>query len=281
MDPIRRFSRPALRSPHAVLAWEGWNDACDAASGAASYLLGMHDVEPFAVVEPEEFFDFQQRRPTVEIDGGGTRRLQWPETRMYAVEQPGLSHDLVISVGEEPALRWKTYARSVAMALADAGVDLAVTLGAYIGEVAHTIAVPVTATATDPAIVARLGLATSSYEGPTGIVGVTMEALREVGIPAVSLWAATPHYLAANPNPKAMLALLQRASLILELDLDTDELETATAEFEERVDAAMEENDDFVDYVRRLEDEATTGVRIDPAEAPSLISEIEQFLKDR
>ena len=201
MDPIRRFRRPALRAPRALLAWEGWNDACEAASGAASFLVGQHDAEPFAVLEPEEFFDFQERRPTVEYDDGGTRRLVWPDTRFYAIERTGDAHDLVIGLGEEPGLRWKTYARSIARVLAESDVELAVTLGAYIGEVAHTVPVPITGVATDPALVDGFLLDRSHYEGPTGIVGVTMEAFREVGIPAVSLWAATPHYLAANPSP--------------------------------------------------------------------------------
>ncbi|HSG79693.1 MAG TPA: PAC2 family protein [Acidimicrobiia bacterium] len=280
MDPIRRFRRPALRAPRALLAWEGWNDACDAASGATSFIVGQHDAEPFAVLEPEEFFDFQERRPTVEYDDGGTRRLMWPDTRFYAIERATDAHDLVVGLGEEPALRWKTYARSIARLLAESDVELAVTLGAYIGEVAHTVPVPVTGVATDPALVDGFQLDRSHYEGPTGIVGVTMEAFREVGIPAVSLWAATPHYLAANPNPKAMLALLQRAGPILGLALELGELEQAAAEFDERVDEAMAENEEFVDYVKRLEQESGAP-HIDPTEAPSLISEIEQFLRDR
>lgn len=280
MDPIRRFRRPALRAPRALLAWEGWNDACDAASGAASFLVGQHDTEPFAVLEPEEFFDFQERRPTVEYDDGGTRRLVWPDTRFYALELDTGAHDLIVSVGEEPGLRWKTYARSIARVLAESDVELAVTLGAYIGEVAHTVPVPITGAATDPALIDGLGLEPSYYEGPTGIVGVTMEAFREVGIPAVSLWAATPHYLAANPNPRAMLALLERAAPVLGITPDLAELEQAAAEFDERVDEAMAENEEFVDYVKRLEEE-NGAPHIDPDDTPALISEIEQFLRDR
>ncbi len=280
MDPIRRFRRPSLRAPHAVLAWEGWNDACEAASGAAAFLLGQYDTEPFAVVEPEEFFDFSERRPQVEIDEGGTRRLDWPDTRLFDVTADDADRDLVVVLGEEPHLRWKTYTRSVVQALADLDVQLAVTLGAYIGQVAHTVPVPITGVATDPALVAHLGLSSSRYEGPTGIVGVTMEAFREVGIPAVSLWAATPHYLAANPNPQAMLALTEQAAHILGISVDTSELVTAAREFRTRVDAAMSENDDFVAYVRGLEQQETAPP-IDDARSDELISEIEEFLRER
>lgn len=279
MDHIRRLARPRLRSPRAVMAWEGWNDACDAASGAAAFILGLQDdPEPFAVIEPEEFYDFQVRRPLVQIDDGGTRSLSWPITRASAID--GGIRDLVVVTGEEPNMRWKTYSRTLAALLAEADVDLVVTLGAFIGQVAHTRPVPLVGVATDPALLAGHGLAPSRYEGPTGIVGVMLEACREVGIPAVSVWAAAPHYLAANPNPKAMLALLHTARRILEVDLDLAELEHVAADFEARVDEAMADNEDFVDYVRRLEREGGDGA-LDPARGDRLITEIEDFLRER
>ena len=283
MDPVRRSFRPTLRSPRAIVAWEGWNDACDAASGAASYLLEQHDVtEPFASIEPEEFYDFQVRRPHVEVDDGGTRRLTWPTTRAYAVET-GEAHDTVVIVGEEPNLRWKTYTRMVGQVLADSDVELVVTLGAFIGQVPHTVPVPIVGVATDPALIQDHGLLTSRYEGPTGIVGVMLEACREIGIPAVSLWAATPHYLAANPNPKAMLALVQKASEVTGTPIDTTELEKVSADFENRVDAAMAANDEFVDYVKRIEEEyvAEDGPALDAGASDQMISEIEDFLRER
>ena len=204
MDHVHRVSRPQLRRPHAILAWEGWNDACDAASGAVAYLLGQRDdPEPFAWIEPEEFYDFQVRRPHVEVDDGGTRSLSWPLTSAFSIKTDA-THDLVLALGEEPSLRWKTYTRSVARLLAESDVEMVVTLGAFIGQVAHTVPVPIIGVATDPKLVERYGLQTSRYQGPTGVVGVMLEACREIGMPAISLWAATPHYLASNPNPKAM-----------------------------------------------------------------------------
>jgi len=281
MDHVHRVSRPQLRRPHAILAWEGWNDACDAASGAVAYLLGQRDdPEPFAWIEPEEFYDFQVRRPHVEVDDGGTRSLSWPLTSAFSIETDS-AHDLVLALGEEPSLRWKTYTRSVARLLAESDVEMVVTLGAFIGQVAHTVPVPIIGVATDPKLVERYGLQTSRYQGPTGIVGVMLEACREIGMPAISLWAATPHYLAANPNPKAMLALLKTAQEVLDLDLDTTELKVASAEFQTKVDEAMAENEDFVGYVRRLEEESPDISSLDPSNGGELISEIEDFLKDR
>lgn len=282
MDPLRRSARPALRSPRALLAWEGWNDAADAASGAASFLLGQFDdVEPFATIEPEEFYDFQVRRPQVEVSEGGTRRLAWPTTRAYSLEMDQSEHDAIVVVGEEPSLRWKTYTRSIGRLLADADAEMVVTLGAFIGQVAHTRPVPLIGVATDPALVERYGLIASRYEGPTGIIGVMLEACREIGIPAVSVWAAIPHYLAANPNPKAMLALLSKASEVMDIPFDTSELEAVSSDFEEKVDEAMAENTEFVDYVNRLEGQDEDAAPIDPTRSDHLISEIEDFLKER
>lgn len=280
MDHVRRISRPTLRTPRAILAWEGWNDACDSASGSAAFLLGQLDApEPFAMIEPEEFYDFQVRRPHVEVDEGGTRRLTWPVTSAFAV--PAGAHDLVVVTGEEPNLRWKTYTRTVAGLLVEADVEMVVTVGAFIGQVAHTLPVPIIGVATDPAMVERHGLLTSRYQGPTGIVGVMLEACREVGIPAISLWAATPHYLAANPNPKAMFELLRTARRILEVDLDLEELESMATDFETRVDEAMAENEEFVGYVRRLERDGDAASMIDPTRSAQMITEIEDFLKGR
>jgi len=283
VDPIRRLGRPTLRHPRALLAWEGWNDASDAASGAVAYLLGQIELEPFVVVEPEEFYDFQVHRPTVKVEEGGTRRLTWPATRFYAVPLAQHDRDLVVVAGDEPNLRWKTYTRFVAQVLAESDVEAVVTLGAFIGQVAHTAPVPLIGVASDPALLAAHHLTPSAYEGPTGIVGVFLEACREVGVPALSLWAAVPHYLAANPNPRAMLALLDKAAAVLEVSFDTAELAQVAGEFQGRVDAAMAENETFQAYVRRLEAEAPPLVRpgLDPRAGDRLISEIEAFLRGR
>lgn len=281
MDAIRRFSKPRLRRPRALIAFEGWNDACESASGAARHVLREHDVEePFALIDPEEFYDFQVRRPTVAISDGGTRSLTWPATRFYAVSLPEQDHDLVVVLGEEPSFRWRTFARTLSAVLAEHDVEQAVLLGAFVGQVAHTRPVPVIGVATDSELIDRYGLATSRYEGPTGIVGVLQEAGRDEGLPTMSLWGATPHYLAANANPKAMLALLVRALELLEVSVDTVSLRIAAEEFDQRVDSAMEDSDELTEYVSDLEE--TDDVEpIDPADTEDLVSEIETFLRNQ
>ncbi|MBU1227168.1 MAG: PAC2 family protein [Actinobacteria bacterium] len=280
MDAIRRIARPVLRSPCAVMAFEGWNDASDAASGAATFLLGQVDAEPFAVIEPEDFYDFQAHRPQVVIDQGGTRRLTWPTTGAYAIDLTPQPRDLVVVTGDEPNHRWKTYTRLVAALMAESDVEMVITMGAFIGQVAHTQPVPIVAVATRPELLVEHDLAASSYQGPTGIVGVMLEACREVGIPAVSLWAATPHYLAANPNPMAMLALLDRTAAVAGVNIDTTELAAAAADFQGRVDAALTHDGDFAAYVHELEGESVDEP-IDSAYAGGmLVSEIEDYLRD-
>ena len=280
MDAIHRFERPVLRRPRAIIAFEGWGDACEAASGAANYMIGSLDAgEPFAVIDPEEFFDFQAHRPTVSVGDGETRRLTWPTTRFYGITLPNDDRDLVIVMGDEPSYRWKTFSRHLTQVLCECDVEEVILLGAFIGQVAHTQKVPVVGVATDPALVVRNGLLTSSYEGPTGIVGVVVEACREAGIPALALWAATPHYLAANPNPKAMLALATRAAQIFNVSTDFSELEAVTSEYLGRVTAALEASEEFSEYVTELEQIEPTADSLDPGAGDSLVDEIEDYLR--
>jgi proteasome assembly chaperone (PAC2) family protein len=280
MDAIHRFSKPVLRRPRAIIAFEGWGDACEAASGAASYLVGSLEAgEPFAAIDPEEFFDFQAHRPTVMIDEGETRRLSWPTTRFFEVKLPDDDRDLIIVAGDEPSHRWRTFGRHLTQVLCESDVEEVILLGAFIGQVAHTQQVPIIGVATDPAMVIRNGLLTSQYEGPTGIVGVIIEACREAGIPALALWAAAPHYLAANPNPKAMLALASRATSILGVAVDFAELETVTDEYLERVNAALQASDEFSSYVAELEQVEPSADSLDPDAADGLVTEIEDYLR--
>lgn len=280
MDAIRRFNKPHLRRPRAILAFEGWNDAADSASGSVNFLREeLHIDEPFAAIDPEEFYDFQAHRPQVEISDGGTRNLSWPMTRFFAATLPEDERDLLLVIGDEPSFRWKTYARHITQVLVENDVEEAVLLGAFIGQVSHTNPVPVVGVATDPDLVTRLGLMTSSYEGPTGIVGVLLEACREVGLPTLSLWAATPHYLAANPNPKAMLALTRAARDALDFKVDLGRLDSLATDFVDRVDRALESSQDLREYVEELE-EADEG-SIDPSAGAELLGEIEDFLRDQ
>ncbi|MCP3977061.1 MAG: PAC2 family protein [bacterium] len=281
MEVVRRFEKPQLRRPRAILAFDGWNDAADAASGSVRYLIEeLKLTEPFAAIDPEEFYDFQAHRPQVRIDDGGTRRLSWPMTRFFGAHLPNDKRDLLLVVGDEPSFRWKTYARHITQVLAENDVESVLLLGAFIGQVSHSMPVPIIGVASDPDLVSELGLMTSSYEGPTGIVGVMMEACREVGLPALSLWAATPHYLAANPNPKAMLALTRTATDAVDLSVPLDRLDALAHDFIEKVDKAIEASGDLRDYVAELEINADPA-SITPAASDELLSEIEDFLREQ
>jgi predicted ATP-grasp superfamily ATP-dependent carboligase len=192
---------------------------------------------------------------------------------------PTEDQDLIIVVGDEPSYRWKTFARQVTRVLAENDVEEVILLGAFIGQVAHTQPVPVIGVATDPSLVVHNGLMPSDYEGPTGIASVILEACREAGIQALALWAATPHYLAANPNPKAMLALATRTASILQFEVDLSELEKVTDEYLERVNAALASSDEFSTYVAELEDAENVRDGLDPDQTAGLLNEIEDYLR--
>ena len=201
---------PDLRSPALVCAFAGWNDAAGAATTALTTAAESLDAELVAQVDPEEFFDFQANRPTIRLTEGQTREIEWPGNVLLAATPQGSERDLVLLAGTEPNLRWRTFADGIAETAERLGVQMVVTLGALIADVAHTFPVPITGLASDEDLVKRLGLTRSTYEGPTGVVGVVHDACGRKGIPSASLWAAVPHYVAAVPNPKAALALLRR-----------------------------------------------------------------------
>ncbi|HEY5578686.1 MAG TPA: PAC2 family protein [Acidimicrobiia bacterium] len=276
MDLIEWRARPELEEGAAILAFEGWGDASTAASTAGEFLI-REVAEPFASIDPESFFDFQMQRPTVQIDGGGTRRVIWPGVEFHLAHFFG--KELIVVLGEEPHLRWRTFATVVLDALRSCGVSFVLTFGAFIGRVAHTLPVPIFGVATDTDLIERHGLLVSDYQGPTGIVGTLHDKARRGGIPALSLWAAVPHYLAANHNPKVSYALLEKASEVLDLDLDLSDLEHEVENFERRVNEAMKESEDLLTYIRQLEVEGSQPA-MNPQSTDELITEIEQFLKD-
>ncbi len=276
MDFVEWRSHPELSSPAVIVAFEGWGDASTAASSAAEFLVEMAE-PPFAALDPEEFFDFQMQRPLVQVDSGGSRELHWPGGEFHVVRHP--DRDLIVLVGEEPHLRWRTYCQGLAEAFRALDAELIVTLGAFIGRVAHTLPVPVFGVATDPAVIPRHGLFASDYQGPTGIIGALHDELRRANMPTVSLWAAVPHYLAANHNPKVALALLSKTGEILGIPFALEELQDEASNFEVRVSEAMRQSDDLVAYIKELEAD-TTQPDMNPESTDQLISEIEQFLKE-
>lgn len=278
VDHVRWLRRPALDRPVLVAAFEGWNDAGDAASGAVRYLIDRHDAEKVAEIDPEEFFDFTSTRPQVEVGDDGVRRIVWPTTEVYAASLPGEAGDVLLLVGPEPQLRWRTYCRQVTELATLMGCRLVVLLGALVAEVPHSRPVPVVGTGTDPELQARLGLKPSTYEGPTGVVGVLSAACRDAGLPAASLWAAVPTYVPTAPSPKAALALLERTAEVLGAWVPTTDLEIAAAAYERQVSELVQEDDETSDYVSQLEQRHDADD--DEGAARSLVEEVERFLRE-
>jgi proteasome assembly chaperone (PAC2) family protein len=286
---LRIARRPTLDRPVLIAAFRGWNDGGQAASLAAGYLAKVWGAERFADIDPEEFFDFQATRPHVSLVEGSTRRIDWPENALYHASPEGLDRDAVLLIGVEPNLRWSTFSSLVVGFATGVGVELVVTLGALLADVPHTRPSPVTGSATDPALVERLGLKVSRYEGPTGIVGVLHDACRREGLDSASLWAAVPHYVSLAPSPRAALALCERLGTLLGAEIDTAELDEAVDAYTQQVSDAVSSDTDTVAYVEELErrvdaDEEEEQEEIDEAELPSgdaLAAELTRFLEER
>lgn len=274
MTTFEWVSRPQLRKPIALLAFSGWGDAGESSSDAARYLIAEHEAETVGRFEPDPFFDFQVNRPVVSLDDAGVRSISWPTTEVLVVRLT--QRDVVVVLGEEPNYNWKRFVNELSTALVELGVDIAVTLGAFVGQVAHTLPVPVIGSSSSTGMIAAHGLLPSRYEGPTGIVGVINHALANHHIETVSLWAAVPHYLSNQSYPPGVEALISKASEILRLELDVSPLQRRTAEFRASIDAAVVESEELSEYVRELETEGMgTG---EPGD--DLVEEIERYLRD-
>jgi proteasome assembly chaperone (PAC2) family protein len=288
---------PSLDRPLLVAAFSGWNDAGDAATGAAGWLLRHGHGPRVAWIDPDEYVDYQSRRPTVELTDGVTRAITWPATEIHATSVGG--RDLVIVQGVEPNLRWREYCEAILEVAGETGCEMVVTLGALIGDVVHTRDIPVTGTATDAELLGRLDLTRSQYEGPTGIVGVLHDACREAGIGSVSLWAPVPHYVSSPPNPVATRALLARLGRLAGLRLDLHGLEELVDMWRTQVDRAVEDNEELEDYIRGIEmqmdaesaerhgvvlgDDVASAIDsdLDTGSLDGFTDEIEQFLREQ
>jgi proteasome assembly chaperone (PAC2) family protein len=278
MESVIWDEHPVLRDPVAIIAFEGWGDAGNASSTAVDYLVELLAGFRFARIEPDEFYDFQVRRPNVEIDEGGTRRIDWPEVSFHALTVAGADRDLVVVTGDEPSSRWKAFTRAMVDVLAGVGVTEAVTLGAFVGQVPHTLPVPLMGVASDARRIEEHQLFASDYEGPTGIVGVLNTVLGVAGIDVMSVWAAVPHYLSGQEYPPGALALLDKALELAGVSLDTSDLLVDVAEFRHQVDNAVQDSD-LKEYIEGLEAETLTGDEdVDPAQR--LLEEIEKYLQE-
>jgi proteasome assembly chaperone (PAC2) family protein len=274
---------PHLRSPVLVCAFRGWNDAAAAASTALASVADDLEGELIARIDPEEFFDFQSTRPTITMDEGQTRHIEWPENNVIAVPVPSADRDLVLLDGTEPNLRWRTFSETIATVADALGVEMVITLGALIAEVSHTLPVPITGLASSEELVEELELERSSYEGPTGIVGVVHDLCRRNDLDSASLWAAVPHYVAAVPNPKAALALLRRLEGLTGIAVEASELEEETADYEEQIGRAVAANPEIEELVQRIEAEQADLLDEEGGlpSADTLAREFQRFLRQR
>ena len=263
-----------------VTSFRGWNDGAQGASLASSFLQREWDATQFAEIEPEEFFDFQDVRPHVTLEDGMTRKIDWPENSFHHAEIPGLDRDLVLLHGIEPSLKWQTFTALVVNLARDLGVESLISFGALLADVPHTRDAPVTGAGSDAALVEKLGLAPSRYEGPTGIVGVLHDFCRELGVPSASIWAAVPHYASLAPSPRAAHALLAKFASYLEIELDLTELEQASDTYQEQVSTAVAADDETSQYVRQLEEQADALDEEDLPSGDTLAAELSRFLRE-
>jgi proteasome assembly chaperone (PAC2) family protein len=271
---------PELQAPVLVAAFEGWNDAGDAATGAIEHLELTWQATPLAAIDPDDYYDFQVNRPTVSQVDGVTRRISWPTTRLSVCRPAGADFDLVLVRGIEPNMRWRSFCEELLDIVRELDVRTVVTLGALLADSPHTRPTPVTGTAYDPASATRYGLERSRYEGPTGIVGVLQEACVLAGIPAISFWAAVPHYVAQPPNPKATIALLHRVEEVLDIAVPLGELPAQADDWQKLVNEMADEDEDVRDYIRNLEERDDDG-EMREASGDAIAKEFERYLRRR
>ncbi len=264
-----------------IAAFRGWNDGGQGASLAGGYLAREWQAERFADIDPENFYDFQATRPLVSLSDGETRTVEWPENAFYFARPRELGRDAILLLGIEPNLRWGTFSSLIVDFAKDLGVEMVITLGALLADVPHTRPSPVTGSATDRKLVDELGLSTSRYEGPTGVVGIVHDACHRAGIPSVSLWAAVPHYVQLTPSPRAAQALCERLATLLGGRIDVSELRRAGRGYVEQVSEAVAGDAETAAYVEELEQRTDS---IDPADLPSgdaLAAELTRYLRER
>ena len=272
---------PRLTDPVVVVAFEGWNDAGDAATGAVEHLELIWDAKPLAALDPEDYYDFQVNRPQVSLVEGVSRTIEWPTTRISVARRPeGSERDVVLVRGIEPNMRWRGFCTELLDILRELDVSTVVALGALLADTPHTRPTPVTGSAYDTESAQRWGLQASRYEGPTGILGVFQDACVQAGIPAVSFWAAVPHYVSQPPSPAATVALLRRVSDVLELTVPLGGLPEQAEQWVKTVDEMAADDDEVVEYVRALEEKATES-DLSQADGDQIAREFERYLKRR
>lgn len=277
---------PRLQRPILVTAFTGWNDAAEASSLALRTMGEAWNAERFGSFDSEEFFDFQVTRPQIKLVEGVTRDIEWPENVLHATEsapEETGGRGVILLSGPEPNLRWKSFSDAVVDLARELDVETIVTMGALLADVPHSRPISVAANAQDPELVEGLDLTASRYEGPTGLTGVLHRICADSGIPSISFWASTPHYLPAVPSAPAAIALLERFSDLTGISVDTGELEKNAGDYQEQISAAVSRDSDLASYVQMLEDRydsQSEGSRDLPS-GDDLAQELEDFLRDQ
>jgi proteasome assembly chaperone (PAC2) family protein len=271
---------PELHDPVVVGAFEGWNDAGDAATSAVEHLELIWDARPLAAIDPDDYYDFQVNRPTVSMVDGVTRRLSWPTTRFSVCRPADAGRDIILMRGIEPNMRWRAFCEEVLDIYRELGVETVLGLGALLADTPHTRPVPVTGSAYDGASATRYGLEQSRYEGPTGILGVWQDACVRAGIPAITFWAALPHYVSQAPHPKATLALLHRVEEVLDVPVPLGALPDQADDWQRLVDEMAGEDDEVTEYVRALEEKAEDA-DLAHTSGETIAREFERYLRRR
>jgi hypothetical protein len=271
---------PVLRSPVAIAAFEGWNDAADASTAVIEYLEDAWSSRPVATIDPEDYYDFQVSRPTISLAEGTIRRIEWPTTRFSVASPPGTDRDVVLIRGIEPSMRWRSFCNDVLEVCRSLEVDRLVLLGALLADVPYTRPLPITGSGSDTAAAERLNLTPTRYDGLTGIVGVLQDACLRAAIDAVSFWVHVPHYANNPPCPKGTLALLHRVEDVIDLPVPTGRLAEEAAEWEQKLRVAAEQDAELAEYVRELE-ERSGDPGLLPASGDEIASEFERYLRRR
>lgn len=278
VERLRWSHRPELDRPVLIAAFEGWNDAGDAASSAVQWFGDRWALTPFADIDPEDFFDFTATRPEIHIEDE-RRIVEWPENLFLHGKLPGSERDVIVLQGVEPQLKWRTFTDLILEVAAVYDAGMIVTLGALLAEVPHSRPVNVAGTAYDREVVERLALEQSRYEGPTGIVGVLHSRCRADNVASASLWAAVPTYVPGAPSPKATLALVEKTAALLDVGVVTTDLEIAAASYERQINELVDDDDETRDYVSALEQRHDEAV--ESGDPDGLIEEVERFLRER
>jgi proteasome assembly chaperone (PAC2) family protein len=268
-----------LVDPVVVIGFSGWNDAGNAASGAIEHLEEAYDAETVFGLDPDEFYDFQVNRPQVELNDDDEREISWPTTEIQLGEL-GDGRDLLLVLGPEPNLRWRQFSTRIASALSSATVRRVYLLGALLADTPHTRPIPVSTSTDDTELMKQLGLVPSTYEGPTGILGVLADALSRSGIEVLSLWAAVPHYVSHPPCPKATLALLTQLEKLLDTSLELGELPELAKAWERGVEELAADDTEVAEYVASLEQQ-TDAADLPEASGDAIAAEFERYLRRR